>query len=298
VRVTITPLPRGASPPIAPALPPESAIRARAGTENFPVALRVLPAATRRHLLSLYGFARLADELGDAGGARDERLAALDWLDREVEASFGGRPTHPNTRAVTRTLEDVELPEAPFHDLIEANRRDQHVARYETFDDLVAYCALSANPVGRLVLAVFGVATPERIVLSDRVCTGLQLVEHWQDVREDFVAGRIYLPATDLRAFGVSEASLRAPTASPELRMLVRFEVARARQWLTAGIQLVASLHGWARVAIRGYVAGGLAACDRIADVDADVLAHTTSPSRRAVVRRVIALTRPARLSP
>jgi squalene synthase HpnC len=279
-------------------LPAEAAVRAKASTENFPVALWILPAATRRHLLAVYGFARLADELGDsAGGSAADRLVALDWLDEEIGATFAGRPTHPITRAVARTLDDVALPEQPFHDLIEANRRDQRVARYDTFDDLVAYCELSANPVGRLVLAIFGVATPERVAWSDRVCTGLQLVEHWQDVREDFMAGRVYLPATDRRAFGVREASLAATTAPPELRTLVRFEVARARESLNAGIPLVASLHGWARAAITGYVAGGLAACDRIVGVDGDVLGRNTKPARSVIVRHAIALRRAARSS-
>jgi squalene synthase HpnC len=285
-----------AAPSTVPTRPPEAAIRARASTENFPVALRVLPAATRRHLLAVYGFARLADELGDAPGASmHDRLAALDWLDREVAESFAGRPTHPITRDVSRTLDNVDLPEQPFHDLIEANRLDQRVARYETFEELVAYCALSANPVGRLVLAIFAVATPERVAWSDRVCTGLQLVDHWQDVREDFIAGRVYLPAVDRHAFAVREASLGATTTPPELRTLVRFEVARAREWLIAGVSLVASLHGWARVAITGYVAGGLAACERINDVDGDVLAQATTPAIGATMRQAIALTRAAR---
>jgi len=287
-----------AAPSTIPTLPPEHAVRARTDTENFPVALRILPASTRRHLLAVYGFARLADEIGDDGGTSEDRLAALDWLDREVEATFAGRPTHPITRAIAQSLDDVDLPEPPFHALIEANRRDQCVARYETFDDLVGYCALSANPVGHLVLAIFGLATPERIRLSDRVCTGLQLVEHWQDVREDYVAGRVYLPATDLAAFGVNEESLRAPTASPELRTLVRFEVARAREWLGAGLPLVASLRGWARITISGYVAGGLAACDEIDRIGGDVLAQKSSPARLGVVQRAIGIMRAARSSP
>src|SRR5262249_11156846 len=132
---------------------------------------------------------------------------------------------------------------------------------------------------------------------SDRVCTGLQLVEHWQDVREDFMAGRVYLPASDRRAFGVGEATLATATAPPPLRMLMRFEVARAREWLNAGIQLVASVRGWARVAITGYVAGGLAACDRIVGVDGDVLARTTTPARSAIVRHALALSRAPRSS-
>jgi squalene synthase HpnC len=169
-----------------------------------------------------------------------------------------------------------------------ANRQDQVVSRYQTFDELLAYCTLSANPVGRIVLRVFGALTPAREVLSDQVCTALQLAEHWQDVAEDFRAGRIYLPGEDLARFGVTEEDLAAPQASPQLRGLMAFEVERARQLLDKGAPLVGNLRGAARVAVAGYVAGGRAALAAIAGAGYDVLRVTPKPRRGRLVAEVL----------
>ena len=166
-----------------------------------------------------------------------------------------------DTDVLTRTRELIarrHVPAQPFHDLIEANRRDQVVHDYATFDELVGYCRLSANPVGRVVLAVLDAATPERIEWSDDVCTALQLIEHWQDVGEDARAGRVYLPADDRRTFGVGRDELAGDHASPALRALMRFEVARARALLDAsGVALCAALTGRARLLVAGFVGWG-----------------------------------------
>jgi squalene synthase HpnC len=266
----------------SPLVPADVDVLGRARSENFPVALRLLPVRVRRQLTAVYGVARLADQIGDE--LAGDRLAALDWLDTEVELAFAGRATHPLLVALSRAAREVELPEQPFHDLVEANRADQRVSRYATVADLLGYCALSANPIGRLVLGVFGAATPERIALSDRVCTGLQVVEHCQDVREDLLVGRVYLPQEDLRRFDVDESELAASTASPAVRALLCFGVARARIWLADGVPLVAGMRGWARLAVAGFVAGGFATCDRIAAADYDVLAEDTAPHRAAIL--------------
>ena len=147
---------------------------ARAATENFPVASRLLPSRARRHLLAIYGFARLVDQLGD--DVEGDRLAALQWLSEELGRAFSGTATHPLLVALEPTIEACALTPEPFERLIEANRMDQRVSSYDTWDDLVGYCHLSADPVGELVLNVFGAATPERIELSNAVCTALQVV--------------------------------------------------------------------------------------------------------------------------
>jgi squalene synthase HpnC len=251
-------------------------VLAQASDENFPVASRLLPKAVRTHLLNIYGFARLADDIGDE--ADGDRLTMLDWLDAELVAASEGRATHPLLAHLTPTLQQCHLPLEPFQRLIEANRRDQVVARYETFDALVGYCELSANPVGELVLRVAAAATPERVALSDRVCTGLQLVEHLQDVREDATRGRVYLPSEDLEQFECSPPDLTAPSASPRLRALVRWEAARVRPFLDAGAPLAASMHGRYRLAVAGFAAGGHAALDAIERADGDVLAVRCRP--------------------
>jgi squalene synthase HpnC len=170
--------------------------------------------------------------------------------------------------------------------LIDANRLDQVKHRCENLQELLDYCDLSANPVGELVLYVFGAATPERIRQSDAVCTGLQLVEHWQDVKEDYLAGRIYLPSEDLVKFGCREEMLGANSASPELRELLRFECERAHGLLDEGVPLVKSLRGRARLAIAGFVAGGRAALDAIALASYEVTGGAPRARRRDFARR------------
>ena len=276
-------------------LPPEAQLLARADHENFPVVTRLVPREARAHLLAVYAFARLTDDLGDEHPG--DRLAALDWLEGDLRAAIEGRPSHPVTARLSRTITATGLTAGPFLDLIAANRRDQSVVRQASWDDLIDYCRLSANPIGTAVLAIAGALTPERQALSDRVCSGLQVVEHLQDVGEDAAAGRIYLPADDLRRFGVADADLTAPVASPALRAAVAYELARARELLAAGIPLSQSLWGWSRVAVAGYVAGGLAAADAIEAAGYDVLAGPTRPSRPRTLRhalRVLASGAPA----
>ena len=250
------------------------------GAENFPVALRVLPRGPRRDLTALYAYARWVDDLGDrAAGDRPALLAAVDRdLDR---LAAGGPPELPVVAALAPTVRAHGLPVAPLRDLVEANRVDQRVTRYPAWDDLRDYCRLSADPVGRLVLGIAGAATARRVALSDDVCTALQLLEHLQDVREDAQAGRIYLPAEDRDRFGVAEADLTAATASAALRDCVRFETDRAAGLLASGIGLVRSLHGWARLAVAGFVAGGLATVAALRGAGHDPLAAPVRPGRK-----------------
>jgi squalene synthase HpnC len=270
--------------------PAAEAVMARAQTENFPVASRVLPRRERRHLMALYGFARLVDELGDAGERPPaERLAALDWLEGELDRAFRGEAEHPLLVRVGETVRACGLTREPFVRLIEANRVDQRVGRYETWEQLRGYCALSADPVGELVLAVFGLATPARITLSDSICTALQLTEHCQDVAEDLARGRIYLPAEDLRCFGCADSDLAGAHAGEALRAVLAFEVARARALLADGMPLIAQLRGRPKLAVAAFIAGGSAALDAIEAVRYDVL---PGPPRAGRTRRAAALVR------
>jgi squalene synthase HpnC len=271
---------------------------ARAGGENFPVASRVLPRRVRGHLLAVYGFARLADELGDA---RDEqlsaatRLAALDELERDLDRAFAGCAQIPLLVRLAPTLRECRLMREPFVRLIEANRADQRVSRYQTWEQLRGYCALSADSVGEIVLGVFGKATAERIALSDSICTALQLAEHLQDIAEDVSTGRFYIPAEDLARFGVCHDDLlalaRAASGADRSRearavkQAISYEVQRARELLRDGAPLIATLAGRERLAVAAFVAGGNAALDAIERTDYDVFAATprASTPRRAV---------------
>ena len=271
-------------------LPTPAAVMARAGGENFPVASRVLPRRVREHLLALYGFARLVDELGDADGRPPvERLAALDWLEGELERAYAGAASHPLLVRLQGTVRECALAREPFLRLIEANRVDQRVARYDTWELLLGYCHLSADPVGELVLGVLGAATPERVALSDRICTALQLAEHWQDVAEDLRAGRIYLPAEDLARFGCTERDLAQPAADWRVKGLIAFEVARTRALLGEGAPLIGTLRGRERLAVAAFVSGAAAALAAIERASYDVLA---GPPRAGRARRAAALAR------
>jgi squalene synthase HpnC len=257
-------------------LPDTEMVLGQAGAENFPVASRLLPRAVRDHLIAVYGFARLADDIGDE--AEGDRLALLDWLTDELERSARGEATHRLLRRLSPTIQQFDLPLDPFYRLIEANRQDQLHQRYETFDDLVAYCRLSATPVGELVLRIFEVSTPARIALSDDVCIALQVVEHLQDVAEDAARDRLYLPLKDLRAFGSSEGEARGRRTTPHLRSVLRYEAGRARRLLGSAPPLTRQLPLQPRIAICGFAAGGMAALDAIESAGYEVLAQRCRP--------------------
>ncbi|MFB6435321.1 squalene synthase HpnC [Streptomyces sp. NPDC056411] len=277
----------------------------QAAHENFPVAPFFLPRAWRADLMAVYGFARLVDDIGDGdlapGGGDavllgldraqyDDRPALLDALEADLRRVFSDRapgPRHPLMRRLGPTVRRCELTPEPFLGLIEANRQDQRVSRYTTYDDLVAYCELSANPVGRLVLGITGTSSPERIRRSDAVCTALQIVEHIQDVAEDLGRDRIYLPAEDLKRFGVTEADLAAPSGGASVRALIAYEAERARELLNEGTPLVGSVHGRLKLLLAGFVAGGRAALQAVAAAEHDVLPGPPKPTKLSLLREV-----------
>jgi squalene synthase HpnC len=264
-----------------PRLPRADAVLAQAPEENFPVASRLLGAEVRRHLIAIYGFARLVDDTGDE--AEGDQLALLDELDREVSRLYAGEaPEHPLMRRLAPTVAATGIPPDPLRALIAAGRQDQRVSSYRTFDDLLGYCELSANPVGRLVLHVFGGATPERFRLSDSICSGLQVVEHLQDVGEDVARGRVYLPQEDMRRFGCEPADLERPPASGAVRALVEFEAGRARRLLDDGAPLVRTLRGRPALAVAAFVGGGRAALRAIERAGYEVLGAPPRASSRA----------------
>jgi squalene synthase HpnC len=202
--------------------------------------------------------------------------------------AFAGNATHPLMTALEPTISECGLPREPFERLIEANRVDQHVHSYATWDQLLGYCHLSADPVGELVLHVFGAATPERIELSDAVCTALQLTEHWQDVREDLARARVYVPLEDLARHGCSIEALSASAVGEPLRRVLALEAARTAQLFRQGDLLAASLRGWQRLAIAGYAGGGRAALEAIALAGYEVLAGDPRPTRRRQIGAIV----------
>jgi squalene synthase HpnC len=261
-----------------------SEVAAHARTENFPIASLLFPRALRPHLRAVYGFARLVDILGDE--VEGDRLAALDGLERELDACYAGTPTWPVMRVLQLTIEAHALKREPFERLIEANRIDQRVTEYETWADLRWYCVHSADPVGRLVLGlVHRDEEPRLVEASDNVCTGLQLVNFLQDVPRDLALGRVYLPAEDRRRFGVTE--LDRP--NEPLRELLRFEARRASDLLAAGETLRRRLGGRTGRAVGLFARGGLAAVDALESAHWDVFTGRPRPSRTRLARAAVA---------
>jgi len=239
------------------------------------VASLLFPRRLRPHLRAIYGFARLVDILGDE--VEGNRLAALDQLEREVDRCYGGAPEWPVMRVLQPTIREFALPREPFLRLIEANRMDQRIDHYDTWEDLRFYCRRSADPVGRLVLGLLGLADDEELVAaSDDVCTGLQLVNFLQDVPRDLALGRIYLPADDRRLFGV--IGLERP--SPELEALLEFEAARCRGLLASGELLQRRIGGRVGRAVGLFARGGLAALEALEGAHWDVFTQRPRPSR------------------
>ncbi len=255
-----------------------AAIDARARGENFPVASILAPRAARPHLRAVYGFARLVDELGD--GAPGDRRALLDELEQELDRCYAG---HPRTGVMLRlqsTIAARGLSREPFARLIEANRIDQRRNRYETWEDVREYCTYSAEPVGRLVLGIYGRADEQELVaMSDDVCTGLQLVNFLQDPPRDWALGRVYLPLEDLRRFVVVEEELAGPP-SDRLRALFRFEAERAAALLHRGIPLARELGGRTGSSVALFARGGLAALGVLERSGWDVATRRPAPTR------------------
>jgi squalene synthase HpnC len=267
--------------------------RRRERAENFPVAMRLLPREPRRHLHAVYAVARLIDDAGDdPDRSTTQRMAQLDMLESDLLGIWAGEvPVTPELRALMPTVAQCGLGAEPFTRLIAANRLDQTTTTYATFDELRDYCTLSADPIGRIVLAIARASEHINVALSDNICTALQILEHCQDLGEDWrLRGRVYLPQQDMQPFGVTATALEAGHAGAGVRALVEFETDRAAGLLTAGAPLVGRLHGWARLAVAGYVAGGLATIDAFARAGYDVLAATVRPHSADVARQAVRL--------
>lgn len=256
--------------------------------ENFPVALRLVPRRPRAALARVYAFARFVDDVGDE--ADGDRLALLDLVEADVHRLDAGDPQLSPVAGLKSVVAEFDVPLQPLLDLVEANRRDQLVTRYASFADLLDYCRYSAAPVGRIVLALAGHADAERLALSDSVCDALQVLEHCQDVGEDARAGRVYLPTDDLAAHQVNDDDLLGASTSPRLRRVVAVQVRRADELLDAGRPLVRQLHGWSRLAVSGYLAGGRATVAALRAADFDVLARDVRPGKFRTVAQATRL--------
>ncbi len=237
---------------------------ARAHYENFPVASRLVPGRMRPHVAALYAFARAADDFADEPAHDGRRLEAIDRWEARLDRCLAGEADHPVFVALSETIRRFELPDRLLRDLLDAFRQDCRVGRYDTWDELLDYCRRSANPVGRLVLILFGYRGEEEAALSDRICSALQLTNFWQDVPVDLRKDRIYLPTEDRLRFGVTENDLREGRLHEGLRRLLGEVVARTRRLYAEGLPLLGRTRGRLRLELRMVWIGGHLVLDRI----------------------------------
>jgi squalene synthase HpnC len=281
-----------AIPPTAPSLDEAQAYcrtLARTHYENFSVATWFLPRNLRQDFLNVYAYCRISDDLGDEVGDPTLALALLDQWQSQLDACYQGTPRHPVFVALKETIRKFEIPKREFSDLLIAFRQDQTITRFETFDDVLAYCRYSANPVGHLVLYLCGYHDAERQQLSDYTCTALQLANFWQDVTVDYAKGRIYLPLEDLRRYSVSEEDLAQNRNTPAFREMMKFEVERAREWFDRGLPLVHKVDNALAVDLELFTRGGQEILNAIERQDFAVLGRRpviSKPRKLALVAR------------
>jgi squalene synthase HpnC len=257
--------------------------------ENFPVGSILIPKPIRKHFYSIYAFARTADDFADVGYAENyserERLDLLEeWREMLIAASEG-HATHPVFVALRETRAKFELPLTLFTDLLSAFMQDVTVRRYASFDELLDYCRRSANPVGRLLLLLFGYRDEQLHKWSDDICTALQLTNHWQDVAIDLAKDRIYIPAEDLARFGFSFDDLRAARPANRFSGLIEFEVNRAREFFKRGKPLCVSVSGRLGLELRAVWLGGSRILDLIEQSDYDVFTRRPVMTKREKLR-------------
>ncbi|WP_435628501.1 squalene synthase HpnC [Candidatus Ferrigenium straubiae] len=249
--------------------------------ENFPVASILMPRRLRKPVAAIYHFARAADDIADEGELPDEeRLAQLDAFRTELaRIDEGETPITPLFQNLAAVIKEHALPIQPFYDLLDAFSQDVVKKRYANFDELLDYCRRSANPVGLLLLHLYGEATPVNIKYSDAICTSLQLINFWQDVAKDYAIGRIYLPQDEMAKCGITEEQIAQGIVDDAWRELMYFQARRARAMMISGAPLGSILTGRIGMEMRMIIAGGLRILDKLKGVRFDMF------RRRPVLR-------------
>ena len=232
---------------------------ARTHYENFPVASRFFPADLRIALAAIYAFARQADDVADLPAPSEDRLRALDAIEDAFLRSLDGEPRGPVLTALADAMERHNLPTEPFLDLLGAFRLDASDATFPAWDDLLGYCRGSANPIGRLVLALHRIEDPETIRASDAICTALQLTNFWQDLGQDLRRGRLFLPLEDLERFGLSARDMTRPSSRQALTKLLAHEVRATRDLFARGTPILGRTPMLLTLHLRATIAGGRA---------------------------------------
>lgn len=255
---------------------------ARSHYENFPVGSALVPKQLRKHFYSIYAFARIADDFADEaygnsdteGISQHQRLDLLNRWQQMLTQMSEGHAEHPVFVALAETQKKFDLPNALFEDLLSAFSQDVTVRRYESFDQLLDYCRRSANPIGRLILLLFGYKKAQFHDWSDDICTALQLANHWQDVAIDLDKDRIYVPNEDLRRFELTFGDLADRRTGENFQRLMKFEVERTREMFHGGKPLCTAVSGRLGLELRAVWSGGMRILERIERTNYDVFSH------------------------
>lgn len=244
--------------------------------ENFPVASVLLPSRLRRPVALIYRFARESDDFADEGNLPDaERLALLAGFSRELQRiERGEAPGIPWFTDLAAVIREYGLPIGLFHDLLSAFAQDVTKKRYTDYAEVLDYCRRSANPIGRLLLVLYGAATERNLQYSDAICSSLQLINFWQDVAIDWQKDRVYFPQNDLQRHGITEAQIAAGDSGGNWPDLMNFEVRRTRELLYTGLPLGRALKGRIGLEMRMIIAGGDRILEKINAVRGDVFRH------------------------
>jgi squalene synthase HpnC len=253
--------------------------------ENFNVVSWLLPKDLHQHFYNVYAYCRWADDLGDEVPQRARALELLDWWERELDACYDGRPSHPVFVALRETTLAKNVPKQPFADLLRAFRQDQNVKRYPTWDSMIGYCVYSANPVGRLVLYLCGYRDEDRQAMSDATCTALQLANFWQDVSRDLEKGRIYIPLDVAAIHGLTETDIVERRFDQRYINLMKDLIARTRILFARGAPLAKIVSGRLGVDLEMFSRGGVAVLDAIETMGYDTLHHRPAVSKAKQVR-------------
>jgi squalene synthase HpnC len=264
--------------------------------ENFNVVSWLLPKTLHQHFYNVYAYCRWADDLGDEVPDPLRALQLLDWWERELDACYGGKPSHPVFVALRQTILAKDIPKQPFADLLKAFRQDQTTKRYPDWDAVLGYCLYSANPVGRLVLYLCGYRDEPRQRLSDATCTALQLANFWQDVSRDLDKGRIYIPLDAAAAQGLTESDIVERRFDERYVRLMKDLIARTRALFAEGIPLAKMVDKRLSVDLEMFSRGGLAVLDAIESIGYDTLHKRPAISKvkqarllgRTVVRHLL----------
>ena len=252
--------------------------------ENFPVGSVLVPKAKRQHIYSIYAFARTADDFADEGyqtqTSTEDRLRLLDDWEKQLDESLSGNFQHPIFAALQQTIRELDLPIQLFKDLLSAFRQDVVKSRYNNFDEVLDYCRRSANPIGRLILLLFGYRDEKLFQLSDRICTALQLTNFWQDVSVDLEKDRVYLPQNEIEKFNYSEAELYGKICNDSYRELLKFQVQRTQKIFEEGKPLLNLVSGKLRLELKLTWLGGVQILRMIELNNYDTLGYRPSLSK------------------